>query len=119
MEHLADEFIRRRRTITVGRGKRYPESMRALAVSFATEAQAAGWSGRRVAQRLGITLATMERWCMTQPVSASPGGMRQVVVRDESAASHEPQPVLVTPAGYRIEGLGLETLVEILQALGR
>ena len=28
MEHLADEFIRRRGSIVVGRGRRYPESLR-------------------------------------------------------------------------------------------
>ena len=41
MEQLADEFIRRRQSIVVGRGKRYPESLRRLAVSFAREAEAA------------------------------------------------------------------------------
>ena len=119
MEHSADEFIRRRRGIVVGRGRRYPESLRQLAVSFATEAQAAGWSGSRIARQLGVAWATLERWCATPSVSEPTGGMREVVVCDEAPSSVVPGPVLVTPEGYRIEGLRLEALVEILRSLGR
>ena len=90
MEHLADEFIRRRRSIVVGRGMRYPEELRQLAVGFATEAGAAGWSGNRIAQRLGVGWVTVERWCATQPVAESRSGlMREVVVHDDM---HHPRP---------------------------
>lgn len=119
MEHLADEFIRGRRSIAVGRGKRYPESLRRLAVEFATEAQAAGWSGSRIAQRLGVTWATVERWCAIQPVAELGGGMREVVVRDEVPSLAESRAVLVTPEGYRVEGLRQDELVEILRAVRR
>ena len=119
MEHLADEFIRRRSLIVVGRGKRYPEPLRQLAVGFATEAQACGWSGSRIARRLGVSWATLERWCATQPAAEPSVGMREVVVRDEAPSSTELRPVLVTPEGYRIEGLGQADLVEILRALRR
>lgn len=119
MEHLADEFIRRRRSVVVGRGKRYPEELRQLAVGFATEARAAGWSGSRIARRLGVSWATVERWCATQPVVDFRGGlMREVVVHD-AVRSTEQHPVLVTPEGYRIEGLRREELIEILVALRR
>ena len=120
MEHLADEFIRRRSSIVVGRGKRYPQSLRQLAVGFASEAEAAGWSGSRIARRLGVAWATLERWCATtQPVTDSGGGMREVVLRDDTPSSAERRPILMTPEGYRIEGLGQEDLVEILRALRR
>ncbi len=36
MEQLANEFIRRRRSIAVGRAKPYPESFRQLPVRFAS-----------------------------------------------------------------------------------
>ena len=119
MEHLADEFIRRRRSIVVGRGKRYPEDLRQLAVGFAAEAEACGWSGSRIARRLGIAWGTLERWCAKQPAAEFGGGMREVVVRDDATSSPELRPVLMTPEGYRIEGLGQEELVEILRALRR
>ena len=119
MEHLADEFIRGRRSIITGRGKRYPESLRRLAVGFAVEAQAAGWSGNRIARRLGIAWATLERWCMTEPAVDSAGGMREVVVREAARSSIERQAVVVTPEGYRIEGLGQGDLIELLRALQR
>ena len=45
--------------------------------------------------------------------------MREVVVRDDEPSSVELRPVLVTPEGYRIEGLRQEELVEILRALRR
>ncbi len=119
MEHLADEFIRRRRSIVVGRGKRYPEDLRQLAVGFAAEAGACGWNGSRMARRLGISWATLERWCATQPAAEFGGGMREVVVHDDATTAVEVRPVLVTPEGYRIEGLRQEELVEILRALRR
>ena len=119
MEHLADEFIRRRRSIVVGRGKRYPKSLRRLAVGFATEAEAAGWSASRIARHLGVASATLERWCATPPVVEAEGGMRQVVVRDEEPPAVERCAVLVTPEGYRIEGLRHEDLVELVRALRR
>ena len=119
MEHLADEFIRRRQSIVVGRGRRYPEALRQLAVGFATEAEAAGWSGNRIARRLGVAWATLERWCATQPVVESVGGMREVVVREAASSPTARGAVVVTPEGYRIEGLTQEALVEILRALRR
>ena len=120
MEHLADEFIRRRRSIVVGRGKRYPEELRQLAVDFATEARRSGWSGSRIAQRLGVAWATLERWCAMQPV-AEVGSrlMREVVVHDDVPPSAALPPALVTPEGYRIDGLRQEELVEVLRVLRR
>ena len=119
MEHLADEFIRRRRSIVVGRGKRYPEDLRQLAVGFAAEAETAGWSASRIARHLGVSWATLERWCTTQPAVESGGQMREVVVRDDVPSLAALGPALVTPEGYRIEGLRQEELVEILRALRR
>ncbi len=119
MEHLADEFIRRRRSIVVGPGKRYPESLRRLAIAFAAEAEAAGWSASRIAQRLGISWATLERWCATPSIVEAKGGMREVVVRDAAPLAVEGHAVLVTPEGYRIEGLRQEELVELVRALRR
>ncbi len=118
MEHLADEFIRRRRSIVVGPGKRYPESLRRLAIAFAAEAETAGWSASRIAQRLGISWATLERWCATPSIVEAKGGMREVVVRD-TAAPVEGHAVLFTPEGYRIEGLRQEDLIELVRALRR
>ena len=119
MEHLADEFIRRRRPLRVGRGTRYPAPLRQLAVDFAAEAKVAGWSASRIARRLGVSWATLERWCVTQPETELGGGMREVVVREAVPSSIELGAVLVTPEGYRIEGLRREDLVGLLQALRR
>ena len=55
-----------------------------------------------------------------QPVAEFGGGlMREVVVHDDVPSSAALHPVLVTPEGYRIEGLRQEELVEILRALRR
>lgn len=119
MEHLADEFIRRRRSIVVGPGKRYPDALRELAVRFATEAEAAGWSASRIARRLGVAWPTVGRWLQMSPIDRADNAMREVVVRDEVPSAIELRPVLVTPEGYRIEGLRQEDLVELVQALRR
>lgn len=119
MEQLADEFIRQRRSIILGRGRRYPKSLRRLAVGFAKEARAAGWSASRIARRLGVAWATLERWCATPPVDEASIGMREVLVVDAAPPVLEGHAVLVTPEGYRIEGLRQEDLVVLIQALRR
>jgi hypothetical protein len=47
------------------------------------------------------------------------GGLRPVVVDDAAARTTESGTLtLVTPSGYRVEGLHAGTLVELLRALG-
>ena len=85
MDHLAEEFDRSRRQLAsqqgVGPGKRYPRSLQELAVRYWHEASSAGWSVSRVAERLGISYATLVRWSEALP-EIEPVEMREVIVAD-------------------------------------
>lgn len=118
MDHLAEEFIAARRSMVVGRGRRYPARLRRLAVEFAIEASQAGWRVGRIARHLGIRRSTLERWC-AEPEAEGAVEMREVVVSEEAGFELATGAVLVTPEGYRVEGLSGEALVELLRALRR
>jgi len=80
-----------------------------------------GESVSAVARRLEVTPLTLERWLASAPQEAAPPVMREVVVRDAAGAPAGEQGemglTLVTPDGFRVEGLAAAELVEILRAL--
>jgi hypothetical protein len=126
MERMAEGFVRRRRELMgrgeVGRGRRYPHEMAALAVRFAEGALAAGWSQRRIAQRLEIPLATLARWRRGDGRREEVGLHEVVLTGEPDAERQEPGGagvVMVTPDGFRIEGLSIGAVASLLEALRR
>jgi hypothetical protein len=97
-----------------GVGSRYPLGLRGLAVSVARERRSEPLS--RVAAELGVSLVSLQRWLE----QSEPAQFRPVEVQAEPAERSEDQagPVLITPRGYRIEGLGVESLAALLRVLG-
>ena len=99
------EISRRRR------GRIEGERAAALKADVAQMA-AAGCSSSEIARSLGIHVHTVYRWRKEVPG----GGFRRVHVT-------QPVPVqvgtvsLVTPGGYRVEGLSLEQVAMLLRAL--
>jgi hypothetical protein len=76
-----------------------------------------GKSLGRVAEELGIGPATLTRWLGRRRTSEP---LRPVKVQEgEEESSGQPfSLVVVTPSGWRIEGLRLADLAELLRALG-
>jgi len=95
------------------RGVRYPVEIRAEVVGLAREAHGAGIGASVLAKQLGLPLATITRWGRHGPrqrvrrIMIAP--TRPAVVAAPSA------PVLVTPQGWRVEGLDVATLLRVLQ----
>jgi transposase-like protein len=96
-----------------GRGRRLPEDLR-----DELRAEAVALAGRgepivRIARALGISASSVRRWCTaTSPRSPS---LVPVVVREEprlDAVVH-----VVSPSGWRIEGVELDTAVRLLRGL--
>jgi hypothetical protein len=87
--------------------------MRSVAVSLAQERS--GEPLRRVATDLGVSALTLQRWLEQE----EPARFRPVEVKPEILASSSGKGlVLITPRGYRVEGLGTETLSSLLRVLG-
>jgi transposase-like protein len=95
---------------------RYPASVREAAVAVAREGRRAGRSIGRTARQLGLSPGTLLLWMRR----GGAGRLRRVevlasprAVRDGGAT----RPVLVTPQGFRVEGLDTAELTALLRAL--
>lgn len=123
MERIAQDFVGRRRQLIrrgeAGRGRRYPPELVGMAVAFAELAATAGWSQRQIAERLELPLATLTRWCEAKQERDI--GLHEVVLTPETGARAKAprEVVVVTPDGFRIEGLEATAIPPLLEALRR
>jgi hypothetical protein len=99
-----------------GRRTRYPISIRHEVAIHARRRLASGEPLTSIARSLGLALASLQRWAGT--AGASP--LRRVRFSEtpqggpgRTAAGG----VLITPGGYRIEGLEVEQLAALLRSL--
>ena len=99
-----------------GRGARYREDLRQEAIALARTGLSEGKSLGRVAEELGIGPATLTRW-FERGGAGEP--LRPVEVqREEAEPGQASSLVVVTPSGWRIEGLRLAEIAELLRVLG-
>ena len=94
---------------------RYPTSLRQAVVALARARLGQGQSLARVARGVGVSFPTLATW-LARPAQSD---LRPVTLAP--APDPEPTPpsriVLVTPQGFRVEGLDGGALVAILRAL--
>ena len=89
------------------RGARYPDGVRERLVAFAREQRDAGVGWHRIGAAVGVRGETLRRWC-----SGRPSG-RLVPVH----VVGQPAVTLVSPTGWRVEGLSLTDAATLLRAL--
>lgn len=94
-----------------GRGQRYGPELKAQAVSLAKAERRAGVSWKTIAEGIGVHAKTLRDWC----TSAGETRMHRVQVVKEKAASTLS---VVSPTGYRMEGLSLEQATALMAKLG-
>ena len=104
--------------IQPGRGVRYPQALRRIAVDYAQEARHRGHSRRGCAENLGVSDVTLSRWIeeagLPVPEFGETAPLREVVLTDSRLGRSLS---LVTPEGFRVEGLDVAELAELLRAL--
>lgn len=93
------------------RSRRYPRHLRDEIIACAEEGRAQGTTLSVVARRLGLPAHTLYGWLSA---SEERPAFHPVRVLPGSTSS---SPVLVTPQGYRIEGLEVSSLVALLREL--
>jgi len=114
IEELASRVDAERRAWQ-GRRWRCSVPLRAAIVETAGSLVESGWSVGRIAKVVGVTPATLGRWLQSRrDDESSPGGFRPVEVE---AGGGRRELTLVSPSGYRVEGLGLEEIERLLVAL--
>src|SRR6059036_2576234 len=84
-----------------GRTTRIPDAVRARVVAYTRRQRAAGYSWTRIAHRVGVSVGSLKNWSRTLPRA------RQLVPVSVTAAPEVAGPslVVVSPGGYRVEGL--------------
>lgn len=115
MKHLEQGAVDAMATLGErGRTTRIPDEVREAVVAFGLEARAVGTTWKQIGDRVGLSASVVQRWCRaaspTSPWSA-------VTVRPEVASVASGTLVLVTPSGYRIEGLGVGDAERLLVAI--
>ena len=118
MEITLEEFQEavRERRIAPGRKPRpYSEEQRRFAVNYARRELEAGKKKSLILRDLGISDGALSKW-MGKKKEAAGRGFRRVQLKTISGA--EGMLTLVTPGGYRIEGLSLESAAALLSTLG-
>jgi len=104
------EFRRSRRR----RGESYPPELRAAVVTYVQDGREQGRSVAALCARLGLSQQTLVSW-MKRAARVRPVELRGGRVSEPSDSRG--QAVLVSPFGYRVEGLEIGELAELLKAL--
>jgi hypothetical protein len=102
-----------------GKGARYSAELRAEAVALAQAAVERGESLRSIAAGLGIGSVTLARW-LEAPAKTEWRAVEIVEEPDREIVASPGLPglVLITARGHRLEGLGFDEAVLLLEALG-
>lgn len=96
------------------RGKRYALGVRERVIAYAEERRAAGAAWLAIATELGLKFETVRRWC----IAARPKhglALRAVEIVPERATDTL---AVVSPSGFRVEGVRFDVAVALLRALG-
>lgn len=100
-----------------GRSRRYSRDLRSLAVDYLRQQMKRGATRETVASELGISGWSLTRWTRRTDVDAESTLRAVEVIAEAGEGPKSVEVTLVTPDGYRIEGLkGLE-IRSVLEAL--
>lgn len=95
-----------------GRGKRFSAELRARVIEVGARRRAEGVSWQRIGRELGMNYETVRRWC----IEKKPSTLRRVeIVPIEPEVSRMVS--VVSPGGFRAEGLTLRDAVMMLATL--
>ncbi|MGC4089058.1 MAG: hypothetical protein QM756_45435 [Polyangiaceae bacterium] len=116
MDDKAVELRRALARVDRGRGKRYPEQLRKQVIAWATAQHAAGASWEQIKRELGQRFDTVRRWCEAE--GAAPPRSRALVAVKVVPDATERRVAVVSPAGFRVEGLTFSEAAALLRELG-
>ena len=108
--------ISRLRGTTSRRSVRYPLPLRREILDFARRRGAAGDRLKEIAQDLGLPWQTLHRWLERSPRRRF--RPVAVVAIPPAPAALRSSVSIVTPQGFRVEGLDLESAADLLKRLG-
>ena len=108
----------------------FPEALRAFAVRYVEHVRRTGGTMAQASERLGVSEPTLYAWAKGKPAgrpramaAQKNGALVPVRVGEGRAAAGAgleglQQVALVSPGGWRVEGLTLEAAAELLRRVG-
>jgi hypothetical protein len=115
MDHEATALRRELSRVEKGRGKRYPRELRSRVATWAGERHRAGISWEQIKRELGQRFDTVRRWCVEEKSSK----VRAIVpVRVIADRRSERLLSVVSPNGFRVDGLSLSEAAALLREVG-
>lgn len=112
-----EEFQVEAKKRKVGRNRKpqpYTDEQKSFAKAFAEKALSEGVPRSVVIRRLGISATALKKWMSPKKIDVG-GGFRRIKISEGREDSN--RPVLVTPSGYRVEGISIENLAYLLRLL--
>lgn len=116
MEADARELKRELGKQVFGRGRRVPSEVKARVRLYTLGRREQGATLTQISDELGLSIRNVQRWSVTRRAARS--GRAIVPVAVEVIAERGARVSVVSPSGYRLEGLGLDEAVQLLRALG-
>jgi transposase-like protein len=113
----AEKLRRELESVTSRQGPCFPRDLKERATRWIVEQRASGATAAELATELGLAAGTVLRW--SHDVSAGHTRSRAlipVVVVPDSAAARTVN--VVSPSGFRIEGLSIAEAAALLRVLG-
>lgn len=115
MDTLLEQF----RNEAEGRATvRYAKELRDVAVQYARQQKQMGRGLTRVAKELGVTVVSLRAWMTEADSSFLPVELCAGSGRVDSETQAHGAVRLVSPCGYRVEGLSVESAYQLLRLLG-
>ena len=102
-----------------GRGRRYPEQLRARVTRWTRGRRQQGESWQAIGSELKIAPESLRRWTLPDlQLQTSLVPVEVVAEADDDATVAGRQLRLITRGGHRVEGLSLADVVELVRVLG-
>ena len=119
---LAEELVRSGLR-ELGKRWRCPARLRLRIVAYALQCREHGEAVADIAGRLGLVESTLGRWLRRERAEERVAAFRPVSIvpvapAPGDAGSGAARLTLVTPGGYRVEGLDVESAAYLLRVMG-
>jgi len=110
------EVARWRRTATT---QRYPADLKELVVDYGLARRKEGASVYQIAQEVEVPEPTVARWLKSATAATTSTALLRVRVKPDKPMFPMPavadSPVVITPRGWRVEGLSVADIAGLLQ----
>ena len=116
-DHDATQLKQEIEALSRRRGQKYPPALETRIIAYARSRRAQGATWDVISAEIDVPFETLRRWSLRESERSGSSAPELVPVRVVPEPLPERVVSLVSPAGFRIEGLALSEAVAVLRAL--